>query len=83
MVCTARIQKSSFAVGEMSTGLTNQLGFEIPSWVQIPSGAGIFPSSPVGSINSSFHIYHSHICSLRWLVGCISGVLKGDCVMQL
>ena len=57
MVCTARIQKSSFAVGEMSTGLTNQLGFEIPSWVQIPSGAGIFPSSPVGSINNSSHIY--------------------------
>ena len=25
----------------------------------------------------------SHICSLGWLVGCISDMLKGDCVMQL
>ena len=83
MVCTARIQKSSFPVGEVSTGSTNQLGLEIPSWVQIPSGPGIFPNSSVGSINNSFHIYHSHIFSLRWLVGCISDVLKGDCVMQL
>ena len=37
----------------------------------------------VGAISNSFHIYHSHICSLGWLVGCVSDMLKSDCVMQL
>ena len=32
------------------------------------------------SSSNSFHIYHYDICSLGWLVGCISDMLKGDCV---
>ena len=34
------------------------------SWVQIPSGARIFPTSQwVPSAIDFIHIYHSHICS--------------------
>jgi len=42
-----------------------------------------FSEFPVGAISNSFHMYHSHICSLGWLVGCVSDMLKGDRVMQL
>ena len=35
------------------------------SWVQIPSGARIFPSSQWVPSAISFHIYHSHICTLE------------------
>ena len=48
-----------------------------------PNWGSDFSEFPVGSISNSFHIYHSHICSFGWLVGCISDMLKGDCVMQL